>query len=176
MVCPSQQDNRKCTQKLTEVLLLMPPRLTPVVRYYAVFYIYNVMYLPLPTLFKRRTTPLTLRIRIHILIRMPNKTIYIRQEDEPLFSEKYTPQWLHRKLHEGKYNSKEERAWQTQEDIGNKTLWQTTNEKETTKPAVPAVSVNPGNVQATAKSLSAEKGYDFCKHNQVRGFCKQGCK
>lgn len=32
---------------------------------------------------------------------MPNKTIYVREEDFKLWEQKYSPEWLHKKLNEG---------------------------------------------------------------------------
>lgn len=42
------------------------------------------------------------------------------------------------------------------------------------KPSVEIVGRTPRHLETIG--VTPEKSYDFCKHGQVKGFCKSGCR
>lgn len=90
---------------------------------------------------------------------MPHVNIWIRKEDWAVWQQLVDkPQWLHDKL-VGNPTLKTVSAQFTQTRAGKRTL---------IDKKIKAIADTP--------TLADTKTYDYCPHDQLKGFCKHGCK
>jgi len=99
-----------------------------------------------------KNSNLTILYILYILYTMPQVTVYIRKEDLALWKAvKEKSEWMHRHLNYTplKYI-----------------------DKQVELPKNLPLSASPDGL----KAIALGKSYSFCKHDQVKGMCKKGCR